>query len=118
MMAAVGVSARIEVADVGDGDEGVPGAPAGSPTDVYGPQAQQVAAGLKGPFDVRTIDASAGRHDAETALRDNKVDVGIVTQSSGKPTALIDGSSLFAAQSAVSALRPGKRPSAPSPPPA
>jgi ABC-2 type transport system permease protein len=74
------------------------------PTDVYGPQAQQVADSLKDPFDVRTVDVSGNRDDAETAIRDNKVDVGIVTQSSGKPRALVDGSSLFAAQSAVSAF--------------
>jgi ABC-2 type transport system permease protein len=74
------------------------------PTNVYGPQAQQVAGGLKDPFHVHTVDPSGSRQDAETALRDNKVDVGIVTQSSGTPTALIDGSSLFAAQSAVSAF--------------
>jgi ABC-2 type transport system permease protein len=74
------------------------------PTNVYGPQAQQAAEALQKPFDVRTVDAGGTREDAETALRDNKVDVGIVTQASGKPTALIDGSSLFAAQSAVSAL--------------
>jgi ABC-2 type transport system permease protein len=74
------------------------------PTDAYGPNAQQVADGLKDPFEVRTVDPGGSRQDAENALRDNKVDVGIVTQSSGTPTALIDGSSLFAAQSAVSAF--------------
>jgi ABC-2 type transport system permease protein len=74
------------------------------PTNVYGPQAQQVADALKDPFEVRTVDSGGSRDDAETALRDNKVDVGIVTQSSGTPTALVDGSSLFAAQSAVSAF--------------
>lgn len=74
------------------------------PTDVYGPQAQQVAASLQDPFHARTVDPGGNRQDAETALRDNKVDVAIVTQSSGKPVALVDGSSLFAAQSAVSAF--------------
>jgi ABC-2 type transport system permease protein len=74
------------------------------PTNVYGPQAQTVAQELKDPFDVRHVDSSGTREDAETAVRDNEVDVAIVTQSSGKPTALIDGSSLFAAQSAVSAF--------------
>jgi ABC-2 type transport system permease protein len=73
------------------------------PTDVYGPQAQRVAGGLKDPFHARTVDPSGARQDAEAAIRDNKVDVAIVTQSQGTPTALIDGSSLFAAQSAVSA---------------
>ena len=74
------------------------------PTDVYGPQAQQVADGLKDPFHVRSVDTSGDRADAESAVRDNKVDVAIVTESSGTPVALIDGSSLFAAQSAVSAF--------------
>jgi ABC-2 type transport system permease protein len=73
-------------------------------TDVYGPQAQRAADSVKPPFDVRHVDASGTRQDAETAIRDNKVDVAIVTSTSAKPTALIDGSSLFAAQSAVSAL--------------
>jgi ABC-2 type transport system permease protein len=59
------------------------------PTDVYGPQAQQVAGALTAPFEARTVDPGGNREDAETALRDNKVDVGIVTQSSGTPTALI-----------------------------
>jgi ABC-2 type transport system permease protein len=74
------------------------------PTDTYGPQAQQVADGLRAPFHPHTVDSSGSRQDAETAVRDNKVDVAIVTQPSGKPDALIDGSSLFVAQSAVSAL--------------
>src|SRR5262245_27872827 len=74
------------------------------PTGAYGPQAQRVADGSRDPFDVRTVDSSGSRQDAERALRDNNVDVAIVTQSSGTPTALIDGSSLFAAQSAVSAF--------------
>jgi ABC-2 type transport system permease protein len=74
------------------------------PTNVYGPQAQQVAHSLQAPFHPHTIDASGSREDAETAVRDNKADVAIVTGSSGKPVALIDGSSLFVAQSAVSAI--------------
>src|SRR5690242_13834395 len=74
------------------------------PTDVYGPNAQQVASVLRKPFHARTVDASGSRRDAETALRDNEADVAIVLQSSGPPTALVDGSSLFAAQSAVSAF--------------
>jgi ABC-2 type transport system permease protein len=74
------------------------------PTSVYGPQAQQVADSLKDPFHAHTVDSSGNREDAETAVRDNKVDVAIVTQPSEKPVALIDGSSLFVAQSAVSAL--------------
>jgi ABC-2 type transport system permease protein len=74
------------------------------PTDVYGPNAQQAAAALQDPFHARTVDSSGTRQNAETAIRDNKVDVAIVTQSQGKSLALIDGSSLFVAQSAVSAF--------------
>jgi ABC-2 type transport system permease protein len=73
-------------------------------TDVYGPQAEQASAALQDPFHVRTVDPSGTRQDAETVIRDNTVDVAIVTQSSGKPVVLIDGSSLFVAQSAVSAF--------------
>jgi ABC-2 type transport system permease protein len=74
------------------------------PTNVYGPQAQQAATQLKAPFDVNAVDTTGNRTDAQDAVRDNKVDVAIVTSSSAKPTALVDGSSLFSAQSAVSAL--------------
>lgn len=74
------------------------------PTDVYGPQAQAVASRVTHPFHVQTVDPVGGRQDAETALRDNKADVAIVTRSGGAPDALINGSALFAAQSAVSAF--------------
>jgi ABC-2 type transport system permease protein len=74
------------------------------PTDVYGPGAQQVAGALVAPFHVHTVDPGGSRQDAENAVRDNRADVAIVTESSPSPTALIDGSSLFSAQSAVSAL--------------
>jgi ABC-2 type transport system permease protein len=74
------------------------------PTNVYGPQAQQVADQLKPPFDLHTVDPSGDRADAQNAVRDNSVDVAIVTGTPGKPTALVDGSSLFSAQAAVSAF--------------
>ncbi len=74
------------------------------PTNVYGPQAQQVVAALHKPFHAHTVDPAGSREAAATAVRDNKADVAIVTQPSGTPFALIDGSSLFVAQSAVSAL--------------
>jgi ABC-2 type transport system permease protein len=73
------------------------------PTDVYGPQAQQVADALKDPFEVRTVDSSGSRHDAETALRDNKADVGIVTQSSGTRTPSA-GSAASAASASTGSL--------------
>jgi ABC-2 type transport system permease protein len=74
------------------------------PTNVYGPQAQQAADALQDPFHAHTVDPSGSRKDAETAVRDNKADVAMVTKPSGAPVALIDGSSLFVAQSAVSAI--------------
>ena len=74
------------------------------PTNVYGPQAQQVAGELQPPFDVRAVDASGTHDTAEDAVRDNDVDVAITTQATGTPVALIDGSSLFAAQTAVASI--------------
>jgi len=72
-------------------------------TAVVGPQAEQVANQLPGFFDVTTTEPSGTRADAEQLLQDNKVDVAIVT-GQNPPLALVDGSNLFAAQSAVSVL--------------
>ncbi|HKE50779.1 MAG TPA: ABC transporter permease [Actinomycetes bacterium] len=72
-------------------------------TAVVGPQAEQVANQLPGFFDVTTTEPSGTRSDAEQLLQDNKVDVAIVT-GQNPPLALVDGSNLFAAQSAVSVL--------------
>jgi ABC-2 type transport system permease protein len=75
-------------------------------TAVVGPQAEQVAAQLTGQgdfFDVSVIDTGADQAAAEQMVIDNEVDVAIVT-GGGTPQALIDGSSLFAAQAAVSVL--------------
>ncbi|MFF0814874.1 ABC transporter permease [Rhodococcus sp. NPDC003318] len=74
-------------------------------TAVVGPQATQVAAALPEYFDVTVTAPDDTRSDAENLLRDNKVDVAIVTSSPGAPSAaLVDGSNLFAAQSSVSVL--------------
>ena len=76
------------------------------PTAVVGPQAEQVAAQLQAQgdfFEVEVIDTGADRAAAEAMVVDNEVDVAIVT-GEGTPTALVDGSSLFAAQAAVSVL--------------
>jgi len=70
---------------------------------VVGPQAEQVAASLPDFFDVETIDANATEADARDLLRDDEVDVAIVT-GDATPTALIDGSNLFAAQSILGAV--------------
>jgi ABC-2 type transport system permease protein len=70
----------------------------------FGPGAQQVAAEAHAPLHVARVDAGATSADAERALRDNDLDVALVTSASGPTTALIDGSSLFTAQTAVAAL--------------
>jgi ABC-2 type transport system permease protein len=72
-------------------------------TAVVGPQAQQVADQLPDFFVVKTVDEQADRADAEQMVVDNEVDVAIVA-GSAPPTALVDGSNLFAAQAAVSVL--------------
>ncbi len=70
---------------------------------VVGPQASQVVKMLPPFFDVTVTEPADTQADAETLLRDNKADVAFVT---GKTPvlALVDGSNLFAAQSAVAAL--------------
>jgi len=72
-------------------------------TAVVGPQAAQTATMLPPIFDVTVTEPSGTQADAETLLRDNKVDVAIVTGKT-PPLALVNGSNLFAAQSAVAAL--------------
>ena len=70
---------------------------------VVGPQAMQVAAMLPSFFDVTVIEPTQGRADAEALLRDNVVDVALVTGQQ-PVVALVDGSNLFASQSIVSVL--------------
>ena len=70
---------------------------------VVGPQAEQVAASLPDFFEVETVDADATEADARDLLRDDEVDVAVVT-GDPTPTALIDGSNLFAAQSILGAV--------------
>jgi ABC-2 type transport system permease protein len=72
-------------------------------TAVVGPQAEQLAAQLPDFFDVTSVEPSDSDADARQMLQDNKVDVAIVT-GEATPHALVDGSNLFAAQSAVGAL--------------
>jgi ABC-2 type transport system permease protein len=72
-------------------------------TAVVGPQAQQIAEQLPHYFDVTVTAPTDTQADAERMLQDNKVDVAIVTGQT-PPLALVDGSNLFAAQSAVSVL--------------
>ena len=73
-------------------------------TAVVGPGASQAELVLPDFFDVTETDQAGDRATAEELLRDNIVDVAIVTDASGTATALVDGSNLFAAQSAVSVL--------------
>src|SRR6476661_2867607 len=70
---------------------------------VVGPQAAQVANQLPPFFEVTQVDSSGTRADAEQLLQDNEVDVALVT-GDPVPTALVDGSNLFAAQSIVAML--------------
>ena len=72
-------------------------------TAVVGPEAEQVAGTLPGFFDVSTTEPSEGEAHARDLLRDDVVDVALVTGAGGTD-ALVDGSNLFAAQSAVAAL--------------
>lgn len=72
-------------------------------TAVVGPQAAQVAGQLPSFFNVTVTEPSQTRPDAEALLRDNKVDVALVT-GQAPVLALVDGSNLFAAQSTVSVL--------------
>jgi ABC-2 type transport system permease protein len=70
---------------------------------VVGPQAEQVAASLPEFFDVTTTSLDGDAADAEALLVDGEVEVAFVAD--GQPVqALVDGSSLFAAQSVVSVL--------------
>ena len=54
-------------------------------TEVFGPQAQQLAAQAHAPLHVTGVDPAGTRTDAEHALRDNRADVAIVTSGSGAP---------------------------------
>lgn len=73
-------------------------------TATLGPQAAQAAQLLgqvpTAPFDVITTDPDGDSQTAQDMLQRNEVDVAVVT-GTAPPTAYIDGSSLFTAQSAV-----------------
>ncbi|GIV01133.1 MAG: ABC transporter ATP-binding protein [Actinomycetota bacterium] len=73
------------------------------PVNVYGARAQDLAAGLRPPFEVRAVDPSGSLPEAETALRDGEVPVAFVTTFE-EPIVLIDGSELFTAKAALGAL--------------
>lgn len=70
---------------------------------VVGPQARQVATALPEFFAVTVVDPGRDGADGTAMLRAREVDVVVVT-GSAPATVLIDGSNLFAAQSAVSVV--------------
>jgi ABC-type multidrug transport system permease subunit len=70
---------------------------------VVGPQARTVAAALRPPLHVTKIAPAETRADAVAALRDGRTEVAFVTGASGT-TALLDGSQLFTATAAKTAL--------------
>ncbi len=72
-------------------------------TAVVGPRAEVVAEALPEYFDVVLTDPAGDATTAQEILRDNEADVAVV--SGTRPTVVyVDGSNLFAAQSAISAL--------------
>lgn len=68
-----------------------------------GPQAQQVADNAPDLFDVTVVDANGDAARAQSMLRDNEVDVALVTGTQ-PVVAYVDGSALFAAQKASAVL--------------
>jgi ABC-2 type transport system permease protein len=73
------------------------------PTTVVGPGAQAAAGRLPAPFAASRVDPAGGRSVAADALRDGDTPAALVT-SAGRPTMLLDGTSLFTAQAALRAL--------------
>ncbi|MBO0830857.1 MAG: ABC transporter permease [Actinobacteria bacterium] len=74
------------------------------PVAVAGPGASAVAQSLPKPFDVVSADSHAGRSWAQNQLRDGHAAVAVVTGGTASPQVLIDGSQLFTAQAALTAL--------------
>jgi ABC-2 type transport system permease protein len=70
---------------------------------VAGPQAGTVAPALHRPFDVVAADNTRGRAWAQDQLRDGNAVVAVVT-GGARPVVLIDGTQLFAARAALTAL--------------
>src|SRR6187431_179483 len=72
-------------------------------TAVVGPGAEQTEGALPDLFVVNQTAASGSTEDAKELVRDNKADV-VIDTNTKPPTAYVDGSSLFAAQTAVGAF--------------
>jgi ABC-2 type transport system permease protein len=73
------------------------------PVAAAGPDAAAVARLLPRPFTVVSSDPARGRSWAADQLRDGRAAVSVVT-GAGRPAVLVDGTQLFAAQAALSAL--------------
>jgi ABC-2 type transport system permease protein len=84
------------------------------PVAVAGPQASAVAGRLPGTFHVVSTAPGQGRAWAQRELRDGYAAVAVIT-GGARPEVLIDGSQLFSAQAAVSALSRAGQTGAPSP---
>ena len=76
------------------------------PTVVVGPRAETLAGALPATFDVRSTDPDGDRADAEDALQRGEDVVGVVAPSSpgGPVDVLMDGTELFAVQTALRSL--------------
>jgi ABC-2 type transport system permease protein len=72
-------------------------------TYVVGPSASSLAERLPAQFDVVAVQPGSGSAQAQEILRDGEASV-VFDTSTTPPTAWIDGSSLFAAQSAIAAI--------------
>jgi ABC-type multidrug transport system permease subunit len=84
------------------------------PAVAAGPQARAVAASLPRPFDVVATQPAEGLAWARTQLRDGNAAVAVVTPAgaaagAARPVVLIDGSQVFTARSALTALAGLKR---------
>jgi len=78
-------------------------------TVVFGPDAVSLAGQLDPVYDVGEIDVTAGPAEARTALRNSDAAIAFVADG-GPPSMLIDGTELFAAQSALRRVPTGVRP--------
>ncbi len=79
------------------------------PTVAAGPQARAVAASLPKPFDVVSTESAQGPGWARNQLRDGNAAVAVVTGTPAaggraRPLVLLDGSQVFTARSALTAL--------------
>jgi ABC-2 type transport system permease protein len=83
------------------------------PVAVAGPGATGAAHSLPRPFDVVSTNPGAGRAWAQDQLRDGHAAVAVVTGAGAAPSVLIDGSQLFTAQAALTALSKAKSASFP-----